>query len=140
MQKVIIFVMLVRVSVLHAEQRSGMECISEITIPQYLNAARIAGPGTVNALVKVGAKGKASQIDIHSENHWLAEEVDYYLRRLTSYSETCEGKNLNLVFTYILDGEPAYRPRLIVRFRPPNHFLLISRPVKTEAYRAERPK
>ena len=109
----------------------NLECVKELEVPRYnLSSRRSFTGGTVTAIVSIGRGGLVSQIDTGTADRNLAEEVRTYLTTAATYSETCEGKKVEITFTFKLEGEPEFTPPVFVRFRPPNHFIIISRPRK----------
>ena len=110
---------------------AGLECVEEITLPRYTYVARRAPTGgTVRALVTIGRLGKAGEVTFVSSDPDLAQEVRNYLGSSTTYKEACEGKQIELLFTFKLEGESELDPPVWIRSRPPNHFLIVSRPRK----------
>ena len=82
------------------------------------------------ASVLLGKDGRAARIDTITSDSNLGEEVRFYLSHGTTYSPDCEGKTIDLKFTFELEGEPEWDPPVFVKFRPPNHFIITSRPRK----------
>ena len=110
---------------------SDLGCIKDLMVPRYnLYARRSATGGTVKAIVTIGSSTKPAKIELQATDQDLAEEVRAYLTRETTYSEACEGKLVELLFTFRLEGEAEWDPPVFVRFQPPNHFIIISRPKK----------
>src|SRR5580704_2760349 len=103
-------------------------CIKEMGIPWYTHVARRSSGGDVTARVRVGAHGKAASILTPGADLNLAKEVEQFLMIDTSYLESCEGQELEVVFTFRFEGQPANQPWTHVRFLPPNHFILITQP------------
>jgi hypothetical protein len=109
----------------------NIECVSELTLPQYSMVARqSSGGGTVSAAIVIGAGGRPEHIDFEGGDSDLANEVRIYLTHATTYLKGCAGKTVNLKFTFELKGDPELYPHVFVKFRPPNHFIIISRPQK----------
>jgi hypothetical protein len=109
----------------------SLDCIADMTVPRYnLSSRRSITGGDVTATVTVGAEGHAAKIDLVATDPNLAEEVRLYLTNETKYSNLCQGKKIEVKFTFQLEGEPEWAPPVWVRFRPPNHFVIVSRPQK----------
>jgi hypothetical protein len=108
-----------------------MDCVKELMVPRYnLSSRRSATGGTVSVSVLVGSDGRPAKIDAIASDSNLAEEVRAYLLHETTYSEACAGKVIDFKFTFELKGEPEWDPPVFVKFRPPNHFIIVSRPRK----------
>jgi hypothetical protein len=88
--------------------------------------------GSVRAIVTIGNDGKTERVDAITPDTNLAEEVRGYLIRHAEFDGTCAGKRVELIFTFKQDGEPEYTPPVWVKFRPPNHFIIITRPKEPE--------
>jgi hypothetical protein len=110
---------------------AGIECITEMSLPRYTHTARRSRTGgTVRATVTVGQHGIPAKVETISPDPDIAEEVTKYLTKATTYSATCSGKLVQVIFTFTLEGEPEFDPPVWIRFRPPNHFLIFSTPRK----------
>lgn len=108
---------------------AGIDCIREIELPRYSFVARRApAGGTVKALIMIGKSGRPVTIRTPNSDENLAEEVRDTLRDNTSYSGACQGKEIEIVFTFRLEGKPSEYPMTSVHFQPPNHFVLVSEP------------
>ena len=111
----------------------NLACLKELMVPRYnLTARRSRSGGTVSVAVLIGEHGRPSRIDAVASNSDLADEVRFYLSNGTTYSEGCDGKVIDLQFTFELTGEPEWDPPVFVKFRPPNHFIIMSRPRKPD--------
>lgn len=109
--------------------QSGMSCITEMQIPRYTFIARSAEKtGTVEAVIRIGEGGKVASFLAKSPDPRLTEEVEFYLRQESSYSENCVGEEIPLLFTYRLVGGMRPDPFVVISFRPPNHFIITSQP------------
>jgi hypothetical protein len=115
---------------IEASAATGLACIKEIELPTYSYVARRSAGGTVKAIVAIGNHGHAASIDIPNADKDLAEEVRTTLELGTTYSDSCRGERVEIVFTFILQGEPAEYPRTWIKFEPPNHFTITSEPRK----------
>jgi hypothetical protein len=109
----------------------GLDCISELRIPHYsLSSRRSTVGGTVVAKVLIGPEGRPSKIAFDPGDPNLIDEVRVYLNGATKYSPTCAGKEVEIRFTFKLEGEAEYTPPVFVYFRAPNHFIIVSTPQK----------
>jgi len=109
----------------------NVDCIEELRVPRYnLSSRRSATGGTVAASILVGEGGRPARIDTVTPDSNLADEVRFYLSHGTTYLEGCAGKLIELKFTFELAGEAEWDPPVFVSFRPPNHFVITSRPRK----------
>ena len=69
-------------------------------------------------------------IEIHGPDSLLEKEVKLYLS-IAEFSPKCSGKQVKLQYTFQLSGmanESMPAPSII--FKPPNHFVLETRPPK----------
>jgi len=80
--------------------------------------------------VTVGPSGKAKEVDTGDADPNLAEEVRIFLKGATTFAEACTEQKVEVFFTFRLEGEPEWTPPVWVKFQPPNHFIIISRPKK----------
>jgi hypothetical protein len=127
----LIYLLLLLTLIRVAAEASDLDCIKDIELPTYSFVARRSQTGgTVTAIVTVGQDGKASRVTTPDADANLAEEVRDSLSDGTSYLPSCAGKNLTIVFTFKLEGEPVDNPYTSIHFEPPNHFVIISRPKK----------
>ena len=111
----------------------NIDCIVELMVPRYnLSSRRAVGGGTVVARILIADDGRPSKIDIESADNNLADEVRAYLTNSTKYAASCAQKQIEIKFTYRLEGAPEYNPLVFVQFRPPNHFVITSRPLKPQ--------
>jgi len=113
---------------------ADLSCIEELAVPKYSGAARGVLGGTVVATVKVGEAGRARSVKFHSPNQALLTGLYEDLIDRTTYSPQCSGRTVEIVFTLRLEGEEAEEAETIVRFKPPNHFIFISRPAMPNFY------
>jgi len=98
-------------------------------IPPYSSTARRSTVGgDVKAVIRIGVSGKIDKLSVTSTDSNLVEAVEPILRNRTTYSESCAGKEFELLFTFRLEGKPEANPPETVRFQPPNHFIITSRP------------
>jgi hypothetical protein len=109
----------------------NLECVVDLAVPNYgLSSRRSASGGAVTAIVTVGTQGTVLQVNIQTTDRNLGDEVRTYLGKATKYSPTCEGRNVEVHFIFQLEGEAEWDPPVFVHFRPPNTFVIISRPRK----------
>jgi len=112
-----------------ADDWQGIACIEEVEIPRYSAVARLAlKTGTVRAHVKIGKDGRLSNVTLEAPDPNLADEVRGWLEHTGRFRPPCAGREVTLLFTFRLEGEATHYPFAIVRFRPPNHFIIISQP------------
>lgn len=115
---------------LDADDWQGVACIEEMEIPRYSYVARLAlKTGTVHALVKIGEGGRLSDVILDAPDPRLADEVRGWIKHTARFRPSCAGREVRLLFTFRLEGEPTHYTFAIVRFRPPNHFIIISQPL-----------
>src|SRR5260370_37451074 len=119
-----------------------LSCIDEITLPRYdSHVSRIPGL-TISITVHIGPNGRAKSIKCEYPNQaipketksYLLDAMKQYLVDETRYSPSCQGRTVSLVISYSEEGPPSDDPNYFVRFHPPDHFLLVSRPAKPNVY------
>ena len=103
-----------------------MKCVAEIE-PEFGLAARRSPGGTVKAVVQLDKGARIQSITTSGADIDLAQQVRTILAD-TSFHRSCEGKSVEIVFTFQLEGTPTNHPKTTLRFRPPNHFVLITQP------------
>lgn len=109
----------------------SLDCITEMMIPRYnLSSRRSRAGGDVTAKITIGSVGRIAAIELEAADRDLADEVRAYLTNETQYSDRCQGKQVEIKFTFKLEGEPEVNPPVFIYFRPPNHFVIVSRPQK----------
>jgi hypothetical protein len=107
----------------------GLGCIKEMLLPAYGAIARKAmSPGTVKAEASIGPGGTLAGFRSGDADRFLALEVETFIRYNTSFRSECVGKQVSLVFTFVLEGDPVVDPTARVKFRGPNEFVIISQP------------
>lgn len=112
-----------------ADKWQGVGCVEEIEIPRYSAVARRAiNPGTVRALIKIGKEGRLGDVTLEAPDPNLADEVRGWVKHTGRFRPSCVGRQVTLLFTFRLEGEATHHTFAIVRFRPPNHFIIISQP------------
>ena len=109
------------------QAQSSVKCASEIEKPAYPRLARIANiSGSVAAHFAVGATGKADGVRL--EGHpLLTKEIDVAIRR-TEFPAGCQSENLDVTFSFRLEGEPSDEPRSSVVFNAPDQYIVTSHP------------
>jgi hypothetical protein len=116
---------------------ADFSCIEELTVPRFSHAARSLGGGTVVATVNIGDNGRAKSVKFRSPRPLLTVDLEEYLVDNSRYSRRCSGASLDIILTFRLEGAPAEDAETVVRFAPPNHFVLVSHPVPPNVdYRA----
>ena len=105
-----------------------LECITQIELPSYSFVARMSLGGDVTAFVRVGPRGKVASIRMPGADQSLDREVEATLREDTLYDSHCSGRQIEVVFTFRLEGDFVDDPHTRIEFAPPNHFILISQP------------
>jgi hypothetical protein len=119
----------------------NLDCIKEIELPRYSFIARRSPGGTVKAVVRIGPHGKATIVTTPNADKDLSEEVRDTLTDGTSYLESCNGQELELVFTFRIEGPAVEYPMTTIRFHPPNHFIIVSERKKPHIlYKNDLPK
>lgn len=87
-------------------------------------------PGHVDAWVKIGGRGRPDSVKIEASAKILGYPIEFLLRHSTEYSAECSGETVHFTFTYVVEGEVADILLWKVQFRPPDHFMIVSRPLK----------
>lgn len=114
-----------------AQQDANIECVEELGVPRYTYMARRSpNGGEVAATVRIGSNGLAADVETRSDSPHLAEEVRSFLQNATKFKKGCELKKVRLRFTFQMEGEPEWQPIIFVKFRPPNHFIIVSSPLR----------
>ncbi len=114
-----------------AQQDANLECVEELGVPRYTYMARRSpNGGEVSAVVTIGPAGTAVSVETRSESPHLAEEVRSFLQNATKFKKGCESQKVRLRFTFQMQGEPEWQPIVFVKFRPPNHFIIVSSPLR----------
>lgn len=109
-------------------KQNNVGCIVEIQIPDYSVARLALKTGTVEAVITVGKRGVIAGLKTNAPDPRLAQEVVLWLKKSASFDPSCEGREVLLYFTFRLEGEATHYPFHRVRFRAPNHFIIISQP------------
>jgi hypothetical protein len=107
----------------------NLSCINEIELPRFATSVRVPTGGHVLAAIRLGPDGQVDSVSLSSSEPDLLAEVEYHLRKKTVYRPDCRGKEVRLEFTFRVEGAPSVNPYSIVRFRPPNHFVIVTQPV-----------
>jgi hypothetical protein len=103
-------------------------CGIRIRVPNYpaiARAARITGAAT--AAIRIAADGHAAAVEVSGAHPLLRDEVERELR-ISEFSPTCDGRNVHLVFEFVISGQPVEHPQSSVAFMPPNRFVVSSPP------------
>src|SRR5450759_1762648 len=109
------------------QARSSVYCAAGIEKPAYPRLARISSiSGLVTAHFTIGASGKADAVRL--EGHpVLTKEIDVAIRR-TEFPAGCQSENLDVTFSFRLEGEPSDEPRTSVVFNAPKEYIVTSNP------------
>jgi len=108
--------------------RNNVECGVRIRLPSYptiARAARIAGK--VTAVVSLADDGRPAGIEVAGAHPLLRTAVEKELRS-SEFSSTCGGRQVRLVFEFLIVGEPVEHPQSTFVFMPPNRFAVSTRP------------
>jgi hypothetical protein len=109
--------------------QDNMSCVAEIEIPRYsFVARRAAQTGTVEVDLRVSESGAAEDIKSIAPDDSLIQEVEAFLKAKAKFLLSCSGQRVHMLFTFRLEGEARSDPFSIVKFRPPNHFIITSQP------------
>ncbi len=117
-------------------------CIDELTLPKYDSfVSRIPGL-TIRITVEIGQEGRAKSFHCEYPNQTfpkgtkshVTDVMKQYFIDETKYSTSCQGRTVSLLLSYSEEGEPSEYPNYFVRFRPPDHFFLVSRPGMPNVY------
>lgn len=113
----------------YAQGEPGLSCIKDMMVPSYSYLARRSpNGGTVQALISLGKDGIPKSIEVSGADADIRQEVRDFLSTEATFMPACGGRTVELVFTFQLEGKPEATPPVFVRFRAPNHFVIISRP------------
>jgi hypothetical protein len=112
-------------------QTFDMSCIVSLELPTTgLLAPRAEDSGTVRAVVHIGEAGHPSKVDLMGGNKGLQGDVQVAMK-LSDFAPDCEGRTLEFVFAFTLEGPPTHtRIPPGVTFKPPNRFDLVFRRLK----------
>jgi len=113
-------------SALHAE--NPMDCVREITMPDsYLFVYQLL-PASIQVHVTIGNEGKARNVDYGNANPSFQLQLDRYFKT-ASYAESCARKTIDFTVHYVLEGQKTSGHSSEVRFKPPNDFTVVCRPL-----------
>jgi hypothetical protein len=108
-----------------------MHCVEEIGIPRVTYLSRRSGSGgDVQAIIHIGTKGAVDRIETDSPSADLAQEVRDFIRGTSKFKPDCQGSAVLFRFTFVIRGEPEWPPTAYVSFRPPNHFIIKTQPLR----------
>ena len=115
-------------TVLGQSVQDNMQCVDEMEVPRYSWVARgaLVDTGTVDIAFRIGAKGTLEDIAATSPDPRLLQEVEGFLRGYAKLKSSCAGKRVHMLFTFTMEGEPRSDAFTIVKFKPPNHFVITS--------------
>ena len=108
-----------------------MACVKEIAAPQF--PGNMEGlPARVAVTVRVGAGGAVQSVDSSSSVAWINTEMRLTFMSRAKYVDTCQGKTLKFVVSYVSEGTPTDRPVSRTTIRMPNEFVVRYRPFLPE--------
>ena len=114
-----------------AATTTDLSCVTSLKLPTHgFLAARAGTSGVVTAKIHIGDAGRVAELRFVSDNRYLQGEVQVAIE-LSTFAAQCDGRVLELVFSFTLEDPPA--DTIIppaVQFLPPNRFALIFRRVK----------
>jgi hypothetical protein len=98
-----------------------MDCVTEMTMPNFTNSIMTAVPATVQVHVTIGKNGRASAVDYGGAKKLLQLKLDQFFKDEAKYAQACEGRTI--------EGLPTSSPVWAVRFRSPNKFVVAAHPI-----------
>lgn len=106
-----------------------ISCVKELELPRFATAGRSPSGGTVVA--KIELEGGYPRINVRSrpKDKSLEAEVKYHLSERAKYKTSCTGQ-MELSFTFAVEGESSYTPVTRVFFKPPNAFVIVTQPLR----------
>lgn len=116
-----------------APDRSAMNCVAELWVPEYnVLAWQARVQGTYSVVINIGDQGTALKLLVSSSTGngggiLLEREVERAVKKST-FKHRCRGTQVVLRFTFLFDGDLSEYPRTVIKYRPPEEFLLIARP------------
>ena len=116
-------------------QSSNMNCVVALRLPSTTPFSALARRGgTIDSTVSLDAEGSIKEVKLSGSNDpGLRAEVESFLR-LSKFSPNCEHRPVHVRFTYVLDAERVEeRMPPLITFKPPDHFVIVVRPVKPMA-------
>jgi hypothetical protein len=119
---------------LAAEQKASTSlspCVQDLKIPKFGPGARAAGDSAqpVISIVEIGANGSPAKIEFRNGDQRHRHEIEWYLRD-SSFSSACAGKRIEIRFSFRIEGPRANYHTLRIEFKPPNHFLIFTNPLR----------
>ncbi len=105
-------------------------CAVNLVLPRFGPASRVAGSGgPVVATFNIDRNGYAVQLKLSGGEDQHRSEVSTYLRE-SKFAPRCAGRTLEMRFSFVINGEALLYPTSWVEFESPNHFSILTRPVK----------
>ena len=109
---------------------SNVVCGLRIHMPNYPVIARAARfAGTAIAVITLGDDGQVVATEVTGVHPLLKAEVEKEMRA-SKFSPRCVGKQVRLIFDFLIIGEPVANPHSNYVFVPPNKFV-VSTPPRT---------
>ena len=122
-----VFTALAAGSVLGQDQPLG--CAIELSAPAGLYFPSGTPGLTAKATVLIDDLGKATRVDVESENAAFRVKVEAALKTST-YRPSCPPRMLTAFFEVRLEGVEEDSPTARFAFAPPNRFIVITHPRK----------
>jgi hypothetical protein len=117
------------------------QCATDLVLPSFGVLARTGGMGTsgqINATITIGNNGAVSSVHFEGGKDLYQKEIELALKA-SKFSPRCSGNAVQIVFTFIMEGDPLENPSVEIRFSGPNHFILRTRPRIPHVLRTREP-
>jgi hypothetical protein len=108
---------------------SPMDCVRELTIPNSYLFVWPLIPATIQVHVSIGTEGKARTVAYDNASPNFRVQLDRYFSETAVYAESCAGKTIDFTVHYIVEGQKTSAHSSEVRFKPPNDFTVVCRPL-----------
>jgi hypothetical protein len=105
-----------------------MACVREVEAPRFLGDMR-GLPARVEVTVELGANGKVTSVTSNAAVGWIKAEMDLAFMTRAQYLDTCHGKKLKFVVSYLVEGSPTDKPISQTTIRMPNEFVVRCNPM-----------
>jgi len=111
-------------------QPDNMQCVLEMELPRYSFIARNAvhNTGTVDIAFRIRGSAEIEDIQASAPDDRLVKEVLSVLETAAEFSPSCVGRRVHMIFTFELKGEARDNTFTLIKFKPPNHFVILSQP------------